>query len=201
MQVVLTVYGVEIQKDAGRFTDACKSILSMGIPVKGEAGDRFQLGQIRAGDLKKISDHQVRTPVLLQFSKAVKQIECVLSFRSDNLIDITGKSFKSLTNIYGIHFKVGAVFHQHRFIQQGRMAAKVYIKNPFAVCSSLSDKRAGSKSIGLQRVDLPDDMITGAEAVDYFICPRKSGTYLFKNFHCFPPFPHGQPIICPVYHK
>lgn len=98
--------------------------------------------------------------MLLHVSETVKEIEGVLPLCCDNPVYIAGERFKTMADINGIHLKISAFVFQCSIIHQGRVTAKVYIKDAPAVRGSLSDKLTGGKCVGLQSVHLPDDMIT-----------------------------------------
>ena len=87
---------IDVDEQLGGVQDLVDRLHGVLSPDDREEGDRVQDEQERAGDPEEIAHHQVRCPGRLQVGKAVKDIERVLSFLFDHVVNVDREGFKAV---------------------------------------------------------------------------------------------------------
>ena len=64
-----------------------------------KVSDRIQDEQKRTGQMEKVPHHEIGRPGLFKFGKTVENIESVISFFLDQIVNIHGEGFKAVRKV------------------------------------------------------------------------------------------------------
>src|SRR5699024_11078086 len=142
----------------------------------------IKIEQIRTGDTKKVSHHQVGVPDRLKFRETVENVESLPAFLCNFFVNRHGEGFKPCVGIKRTYLDSGGIF-EDRF-----MLGKPDINYASSVTDRLTGERFGKHTKFINGRNLPDNVISKANMIKDFIQLRMTAENFVKGCHNVPPF-------------
>jgi hypothetical protein len=159
MDIVVALVMIDINKELGGVADARHCHKGMPVAQNRKISDCMQFEKKRAGDFKKIPNHQVVGPGEQKIRKAIKDVINPLPLLADDAVDPGRKRFEAFRGIQAVYHDVFGA------LQQRLMMGKAYIDNFLLLLAGLFHKRKNNPLIIVEGIQLPDDIVPSCKPV------------------------------------
>ena len=171
-----------IQKELGGIPDLLQGVKGVPAPEHRKISDRIQNEKEGTGQMEKIPHEQVCRPGRLQLRQTVEDIEGIIAFLFDDVVDLHGEGLKAvgqgnLNDPQALHGRQDRLMLRKTDIEQVSLIPHGLLRKGDCHCAEL-----------IQRSHFPDHVVPQTDIVQCGIHRRNARSNWFICCHEQPPF-------------
>ena len=158
-----------VHQQLGGAPDGVDRLRRVRVAQQREVGHRLELVEERAGDHEEVAEHQVAVPVGREPGEAVEDVVGAPPGGLDHAVHRGGEALEAHRRIEPVDLDARALRDERR------VARELEVDEPPALGPCPRHERLHQRRVELDRVDLPHDVVAGAEPAHDGVERREAG--------------------------